>query len=105
MREFLKTTLIGGGLVVVPIAIIVVVAVRLALTIRDAVLPLNEYLPIHPAFPGLLAVASVVALCFVTGLFVRTRLGDRIASGVERPGKRHVVAPTAKGNMRFTPVA
>lgn len=76
--EFLKTTAIGGLLVIVPVAIIVFVLLQLAYalyTIAETVISrlnieVNDALIIVAV-----ALGALVGLCFVTGLVVQTRLG------------------------------
>jgi uncharacterized membrane protein len=84
MREFLKTTLIGGLLVVLPVGIVVVLVLRSVVTVREALTPVIAHLHLPTLFPGLLAGLIVLAVCFVTGLVVQTRIGKRIGLALEQ---------------------
>lgn len=77
--SFIKTTALGGLLVIVPIAIIVFVLGQLLLTLFTLASGVTAYLDIgidDALVIFAIALLSLVGLCFATGLFVRTRLGD-----------------------------
>ena len=85
--RFIKTTVIGGLLFLVPV-IVVIMVVGKALSLMMAVAePMAAWFPIESL--GGVAVANVVAallillLCFVAGLLARTRPAKRFARGVE----------------------
>jgi len=84
VREFFKTTIIGGLLVVFPVGIVVVLIARVILSIHDALAPAMAHLPYGSLFPGLMAMAIVLGVCFLTGLVVQTRIGKRISLALER---------------------
>jgi|GEM_PF-2744046 len=76
--EFLKTTAVGGLLVIVPVAIVLYVVAQLVLALHGAVSQVVDATGIATgrAYVGLaLSILAFVALCFVTGLLVRTRAG------------------------------
>ena len=82
--EFLRTTAIGGLLVIVPVAVVLFVLGQLLFGLYGLWLELigSEHLPgvvaERPVFVMLLAAGSLVGLCFATGLFVRTRVGSAL---------------------------
>lgn len=85
--RFIKTTIIGGLLFLVPL-IVVIVVIGKALSLMMAVAePMSAWFPIESL--GGVAVANVVAvllillLCFVAGLLARTRPAKRFARSVE----------------------
>ncbi|MDI6447995.1 DUF502 domain-containing protein [Anaerobaca lacustris] len=86
-KEFIKSTLIGGLLVLLPLAIFVYIAIWLFELVRGAIAPLTRLVMARSALQG--AVADVVAvgllvwLCFFVGVLVRTRLGTWLYGLVE----------------------
>ena len=86
-KEFIKSTLIGGLLVLQPLAIFAYIAVWLFELVRSAIAPLTRLVMARSALQG--AVADVVAVgllvwfCFFVGVLVRTRLGTWLHGLVE----------------------
>ena len=86
--RFLKTTLIGGLVVLVPVAICtyimaaVVKAVLGGLASVAAILPAQS--PGGIGLVSLIAIALVVAVCFLFGLLVRTAGGRALGGWVEQ---------------------
>ena len=81
LLRFLKTTLVGGILFLVPIiAVVIVISKALALA-HKLVDPLAGHLPVESVIgletPVLLAIALLVLFCFLAGLFARTALARR----------------------------
>ena len=83
VREFIKTTVVGGLLVILPIGVVLMLAVRAVKALRNMLAPAMSHLPYHAHFPLLLAALIVLAACFLTGLIIKTRIGKRIGSGLE----------------------
>lgn len=85
VNKFVKATLVGGLLVVLPIGVVVMLASHLVATVRSVLTPVvSRLLPYHALFPGLLAGVILLALCFVTGLVLQVGVGRRIRLGLER---------------------
>jgi uncharacterized membrane protein len=85
LAEFLKTTLLGGLLIVVPTYLTVLLLAK-ALGGMVALLgPVVALLPqgVHH-FGQILAIALVVLVCFVLGLIARTGIGRRAIEAFER---------------------
>ncbi len=85
--EFIKTTTIGGFLVLLPVvAVLALVGIAVA-TIIKIVTPIVGKLPIKTvgglALSTLLAVFFLLAFCFLAGLLVRMRMGQLIQQRVE----------------------
>jgi uncharacterized membrane protein len=85
--QFVRTTLVGGLLFLVPIVVLVIVlgkALALAHKIAD---PLATRIPVQSVIglrtPMLLAIALLVLFCFLAGFFARTALARKIVSGLE----------------------
>jgi len=84
MLQFVRTTLLGGLVVILPLGLLAVLLHSAVSTIRTLVDPVMGYLPLHLRFPVPVAVVGVLAVCFVSGLLVRTRIGTRTNRAVER---------------------
>jgi uncharacterized membrane protein len=94
-RYFLKTTLVGGLLFVVPLMLIVVVIREAIRTTSEAIKPVVvKLIPVEYfggiAIADLVAITAVVLLCLVAGLVLRTRLGQNVGGHVERLVLRRV---------------
>ena len=80
--EFIKTTAIGGLLVIIPLAVILFVVGQILFLIYSTSLAVieSEHTPVFVQDKPILVVASafglLVGACFVTGLFVQTSLGQ-----------------------------
>ncbi len=87
LREFVKSTLIGGLLVLLPLAILVYVAIWLFGLIRSAIGPLTKIVMAKSALQGIVAdvvtIGLLVCVCFLVGAIVRTRLGKWLYALVE----------------------
>ncbi|MGH8854642.1 MAG: hypothetical protein ACREWI_10230 [Telluria sp.] len=88
MTEFVKTTLAGGFLFLVPV-VLTVILVGKALQLAGQVLaPVTRLVPVGTVAGivvlDLLAVTAVVALCFAAGLLVRTDAGRVLGDRLER---------------------
>ena len=87
ITESIKTTTIGGLLVLLPVvAVLALVGIAVA-TIIKIVTPIAEKLPIKTvgglALATLLAVIVILAFCFLAGLLVRMRIGQLIEQRME----------------------
>lgn len=85
---FIKTTLIGGLLVVFPIAVLFILLKKAVGVIDPLLNPVMSRLPEGLPFPGLTAfmIESAVVFfgCFIIGMLVKTRAGQRCRRGVEK---------------------
>lgn len=82
--EFIKTTLTGGLLVILPVVVIIVLLKRAVGTVLAALEPITSLLPEDVVLPGLIALVIVFGGCFLAGLFVRSRIGQRAYTTAER---------------------
>ena len=84
---FFKTTVIGGLVVILPLAIIVIVAGDAVNSLIVATKPLTEDLPFGPLVNALLAlllvVAGIIAICFSAGFLLSTLWGRAIKAWLE----------------------
>ena len=78
-RSFIKTTVIGGLVVVLPLSIITIIFNNLFTTIMQMTQPIAKYLPFNELFNTLivtlLVIIGIFIICFLTGLVVRTSWG------------------------------
>jgi uncharacterized membrane protein len=88
MKEFLKTTIVGGILFLVPVALVLAVlnhAVQLA---EKIVRPISHDLDLDHSIAGfgivtVLTILLLVAVSFAAGVVARTRSGTRIKGWIE----------------------
>lgn len=93
LREFLKTTLLGGLVVILPTAIMMMIvlwlygflerAVIALAQIKDPTITVESLGPAQVIVLGILALLLILAVCFVIGLIIRTQLGKWLHSGLE----------------------
>ena len=86
LKNFLITTLIGGVTVILPIVIFAWV-IRIIVQLVSAVIAPLSYLirlDISAFIIDLIAIVIIVLACFATGLFIRTQLGNKIYSYIEK---------------------
>jgi uncharacterized membrane protein len=85
--EFLKTTVVGGLLVVIPLMILYFIFGELVDLLVQLTGPITKELPftalVNVIIATLIAIAVAVMICFLTGLLVRTRWGGAIKNWVE----------------------
>ena len=87
LREFIKSTLVGGLLVLLPLAIFVYLTIWLFGLVRNVIAPLTWLVmaksPLQGAVADIVAVGLLVWVCFFVGVLVRTRLGTWVYGLVE----------------------
>ena len=85
---FLRTTLLGGLVVVLPVVVVCRIAAKTVLATRTAAQSLVEKLTGHGAegvhFPMIFAVLIVIALSFLIGLAMTSDWGRRCGGWIER---------------------
>ena len=85
--KFLRTTLVGGLLFLVPIMVLAVLFEKAVTIARQVIEPLAEHLPFQSILglraPMLLAVGLVLLFCFLAGFFARTMLARKFIDGLE----------------------
>jgi len=84
IAEFVKTTLIGGLLIVLPVYIAVLLILKSVQGLVTAMKPITAAIPGSGEFEAILAILMLAAICFVAGLIVRTRVGLRAKNFIER---------------------
>jgi uncharacterized membrane protein len=85
---FLKTTVLGAVLVIVPIGIVGFALWQVVSIVQKLLLPLVERLPFESSWTSSAVVAmallTVILLCYFTGVVVRTRWGGAVRGWIER---------------------
>ena len=87
MLKFLKTTLVGGVVFLVPVVIFIVLMGKALGIAQQLVDPLAKHLPIETIgglrMARILSVVLVVLVCFVGGLVARTGLASKLVTSLE----------------------
>ena len=82
--EFVKTTMLGGALIIIPAALVVFILAKVARGLKGALDPLAAQLPPSIQFPYMTEIVTVVAVCFIAGLLIRTRPGRWVGGLIEK---------------------
>ena len=91
-KNFLKTTLLGGIIVILPITILIFAFRWLFGVVSNGIKPLTDLVVrIIPFLPErydqliatLIVITLILGVCFLVGLFIRTRLGQLIYTALE----------------------
>ena len=87
LKEFAKSVLAGGLLVILPLAIFLYVVVWLFRLVLRAVDPLTTLLiaksPLQGTVADIAAIVLLIGVCFLVGMLVRTRVGSFIYAAIE----------------------
>lgn len=84
IATFIKTTLIGGVLIIVPIYVAILLLAKTASGLLALLAPVTAQLPASVKFREIVAILLLVAICFVVGLIVRTGPGLRAKNAIEQ---------------------
>jgi uncharacterized membrane protein len=84
IAEFIKTTLIGGIIIVLPVYIAVLLILKAVQGLLAAVKPITAAIPASVEFDEILAILVLAVICFIAGLIIRTRAGLRAKNAIER---------------------
>jgi uncharacterized membrane protein len=120
--RFIRTTAIGGLLVIVPIAIVLFVLAQVFYGLYGAAAAIAEIPAVQDLDIGLsdaavlagITLAALIGACFLTGLIVRTRLGQAVKNWMSQNVARRIPMYTALSNLtkrvagvegtQFTPI-
>src|SRR5215472_12959885 len=83
LSEFVKTTLIGGLLIILPVYVSIILIAKAVQGIVAAMKPITAVVPASVQFREIVAVLVIVAVCFAAGLIVRTGPGLRAKNAFE----------------------
>jgi uncharacterized membrane protein len=78
IAKFLKLTVVGGLLVVLPIWVSLLLLFKAIKGAMAMLLPIAKLLPQWFVHEKIVALGLLLVICFVVGLFIRTRPGKRI---------------------------
>jgi uncharacterized membrane protein len=85
--HFLRTTIVGGVLFLVPIVVLALILGKVLEVGRKVLAPVAAYLPagmdVGAPKATFLAIVATVLICFVSGLFARSILARHIVEGLE----------------------
>jgi len=85
--EFIKTTVIGGLMLILPIAVIIFILgylINLLVSLNNTLATLLPYEIFDNALVIMaIAILSVIFICFAAGLLLRTGLGERLAKALD----------------------
>ena len=88
MKNFLKTSLIGGVAVILPIAILVFIVNWLFNLVTRIIQPLTNLLlaksDLQEIVANILIVIIILAACFGIGIIVKTKVGKFIHENLEK---------------------
>ena len=84
IAEFMKTTLIGGIIIVLPVYIAVLLILKALQGLVAAVKPITAAIPASVEFDEILAILVLAVICFIAGLIVPARAGLRAKNAIER---------------------
>jgi uncharacterized membrane protein len=84
INEFIRITLIGGVLIVLPIYVsVLLLAKSLSIVVR-LLSPVTAQIPVTMQFRQLIASMILLAVCFIAGIIARTSPGLRAKLAIER---------------------
>lgn len=87
LKDFFKSALIGGLLVILPLGILLSIVAWIFSQVRKAISPLTrmimEQSTMQAIVADVLVIGLIVTACFVVGVLVRTRLGKWIYHALE----------------------
>jgi uncharacterized membrane protein len=106
--KFIKTTFLGGLVLIVPLAVLLISLTYLVALLVSLNNSIAKHLPQevfgHPAAIVAIAIATIVGLCFLAGLLLKTGLGAKLASKLDTflDDKLPVYGILRKLTQRFT---
>jgi len=83
-RKGLFATILGGLIVVLPIALSLFAILKLLDFVRGLLAPVSQLLPDDVRFQTVIALLLVIIVCFLVGLLAQSSWGARLIGGVER---------------------
>jgi uncharacterized membrane protein len=81
---FLKATLLGGVIVVLPAWLAVLLVLKVLAHLEIFVKPVSSHLPHSIAHPRVIAILVLVGLCFLVGAAIQTAIGQKAERAAER---------------------
>jgi uncharacterized membrane protein len=84
VREFVTSTIVGGVFIVVPVYLALLLLFKGLKSLGALVRPVAALLPAWMPAENLVALVVVLAVCFVVGVIIRTRIGRLVRSYLEK---------------------
>ena len=84
LTDFLKVTLIGGLLVVLPVWLSLLLLLKAIKGVLGLLQPIAKLLPQRLSHTNVVAICLLVLICFAVGLLIRTRRGQRLGDWLEQ---------------------
>jgi uncharacterized membrane protein len=84
LLAFLKATLLGGVIVVLPAWLAVLLVLKALGHLEIFVKPVSSHLPQTIAHPRVIGILVLVGLCFLVGAAIQTAIGQRAERAAER---------------------
>jgi uncharacterized membrane protein len=108
LLKFIKTTIIGGLLFLIPLVLVLVVIGKAYAVVNKIVAPIAAHLPFGGKDPGLvaawIAIGVLLLVAFLAGLVARTRFGQRVRRGIENVVLKKIPGYTLLKSMTDNPV-
>ncbi len=83
LLAFLKTTLLGGALVVLPTWLAILLVLKAMVHLELIVKPVSRGLPESVRHPQIMAALLLIVVCFVVGLLIKTTFGHEAKRTLE----------------------
>ena len=81
--KFLKVTLVGGFLVVLPVWLSLLLLLKAIGSALKLLQPIAKMVPQQIVHPDMVALCLLIAICFAVGLLTRTRFGREIGDWLD----------------------
>ena len=87
IKNFIRTSLLGGLVVILPVAIFILVFRWLFGFVTDLIQPITnlmlDYYTLPEIFADIIVLFTILTICFFVGILVKTRVGNFIHRGLE----------------------
>ena len=83
LTQFLKVTLVGGLLVVLPVWLSLLLLLKAIGSALKLLQPIAKMVPQQVVHHDMVALCLLIAICFVVGLLTRTRFGQQIGDWLD----------------------
>jgi uncharacterized membrane protein len=84
LLNFLKATLLGGVLFVLPAWLAVLLVAKALMHLQVFVKPVSSHLPEDIGHPRIIAIVLLLTICFLVGLVIQTTIGAHLERIVEK---------------------
>lgn len=85
--SFVKTTLIGGFFLVIPLVLLILIIDKVLDILRKLVAPISDLIPVETVagitVSRIIALLVLLLLCFIAGLFAKTKKANELKKWIE----------------------